>query len=90
MRFTAIILALAAAAVAVPTTANTFAAQAAKAFEEAPECHLPDPGTNCAGAANMDVVVSYGKDMTQAEKDLYLNAAKGAGANIIGTTGEHG
>lgn len=88
MRFTTVLVALAASAAAMPAP-DSFAAMA-KRFADSEECKLPDPGTNCAGAKRKDVVVQYGQAQTQESKALFLNAAKAAGASITFETSNYG
>ncbi|KAF2450278.1 hypothetical protein P171DRAFT_438954 [Karstenula rhodostoma CBS 690.94] len=67
---------------AVPASdPNTPAAMVLR-FTHSDECKLPETPATCAGAAQKDVIVQYGKNTTQAEKDLLLNAAKASGASI--------
>lgn len=80
MRFATVFLGLAASALAVPAPDSPKAM--AQRFAEIPECTLPEPGTSCSGAQRKDVIVQYGKNQTQEQKDIILNAAKASGAEI--------
>jgi len=88
MRLTIIFSALLSYALARPSPET--AAEMIQRFTEIPDCQLPDAGKACSGAARKDVIVHYGKDTTQAEKDLFLNAAKAAGAQIHGVMDNFG
>jgi hypothetical protein len=74
-----VFLAAMSSVLAVPTL-NMFAAMIQR-FSEIPECSMA-PGQNCAGAQRLDVIVQYRKDQTQESKDLFLDAAKAAGAEV--------
>lgn len=61
--------------------ANTPAAMISR-FTSSDDCKLPEAPATCAGAAQKDVIVHYGKNTTQEERALFLNAAKASGATI--------
>lgn len=67
---------------AVPALNSNTPARMISRFTQSDECKLPESPATCAGAAQKDVIVQYGKTTTQAEKDLLLNAAKASGASI--------
>jgi hypothetical protein len=82
MRSMAVLLAIMAvmpSALAVPTS-NPVAAMIQR-FSELPECST-NPGQNCAGAQRVDIILQYSKDQEQRSKNLFLNAAKAAGAEV--------
>ncbi|KAF1976534.1 hypothetical protein BU23DRAFT_596935 [Bimuria novae-zelandiae CBS 107.79] len=53
-------------------------------FSNSDECQVPQTPTTCAGAAQKDVIVRYGKNTTQAQKDLFVEAARAAGGTVHG------
>ncbi|CAI6330450.1 unnamed protein product [Periconia digitata] len=55
---------------------------ALQSFSKIPECFLPSPGQNCAGHAQTDIIVQYGKNTSTSERDMFLNAARASGAVI--------
>ncbi|OAG00939.1 uncharacterized protein CC84DRAFT_1263014 [Paraphaeosphaeria sporulosa] len=69
-------------AIAVPASNKDTPAAVIARFTHSDECQLPSAPATCAGSSQKDVIVHYGKNTTQAEKDLLLNAAKASGASI--------
>jgi hypothetical protein len=81
MQLTAVFLTLAAAAVAVPATPSLKEMQAQ--FAASAKCHLPAPEEGCSGAARSDVIVTYGMTIQSGESNVFLDAAKAAGGDIV-------
>ena len=88
MRFFIPVLAFAATTFALPSADGPLAM--VSRFVQSDECQVPETPTACSGATQKDVIVQYGKNTTQAEKDLFLNAAKAAGATIHGVINNFG
>jgi hypothetical protein len=76
------LLALLPTALALPASNSNTPAAMISRFTQSDECTLPTAPTTCAGAAQKDVIVHYGKNTTQSEKDLFLSAARSSGATV--------
>jgi hypothetical protein len=88
MRLFITISAFAAIAFALPSPDSPMAL--VSRFTQSDECQLPEAPAACSGATQKDVIVQYGKSTTQAQKDLFLNAAKAAGATVHGAINSFG
>ncbi|KAF2199184.1 hypothetical protein GQ43DRAFT_465020 [Delitschia confertaspora ATCC 74209] len=61
-------------------------------------CKLPEPGSNCAGAAMKDVIIDYGKNATSVSgggvdksfREMMLGVAKTSGGKVLYDWGSFG